>query len=231
MKTCKKCNLPKPIESFTVDVRYKDGRYPWCFECRKAWRDGRKDKQRQLHKDWSDQNRDHVRKKSREYFQNNDEARERNRAAGRIRDRERWHNDPAYRAKKNQWKNAKYRNDVAYKASRRAMSSAAHRRRFDNDPAYRQRKREDSAARAPLRNRYGRDARGKFTAAEWRALCAKYDHRCLCCGLQKPLSPDHIVPLSRSGANTIDNIQPLCHECNVHKFTKVMDFRPDWVGF
>ena len=65
-----------------------------------------------------------------------------------------------------------------------------------------------------------------YTAEEWQALCAKYDYRCLCCGEQKPLTVDHIVPISRNGSNDIDNIQPLCRSCNSKKHDSIIDYRP-----
>ncbi len=68
-------------------------------------------------------------------------------------------------------------------------------------------------------------AGGTFTLLEWTNLCARYNHRCLCCGRQTKLTPDHVVPISRGGSNTISNIQPLCGPCNSRKFTKTIDFR------
>lgn len=100
MKTCKKCNQDKPVDSFTVDVRYKDGRYPWCFECRRAWRKARKDRQLELRREWYHKDIDHARKYNREYYQNNEEARKRNRDAGRIRDRERYRSNPEVKQRK-----------------------------------------------------------------------------------------------------------------------------------
>ena len=68
-------------------------------------------------------------------------------------------------------------------------------------------------------------AEGKHTAQEWRELCERYGNKCLCCGEEKPLSVDHVIPLSKGGTNYIDNIQPLCLTCNKRKNTKTIDYR------
>jgi 5-methylcytosine-specific restriction endonuclease McrA len=62
-------------------------------------------------------------------------------------------------------------------------------------------------------------------------LKRRFKYRCVRCGafegsLWAPaLSPDHVVPLSRGGTNTIENIQPLCPPCNRWKRDKSIDFR------
>lgn len=65
----------------------------------------------------------------------------------------------------------------------------------------------------------------EFTLREWLALCESYDHRCLACGQPKPLTVDHVVPLSKGGSNSIENIQPLCQPCNSEKHVKIIDYR------
>lgn len=66
---------------------------------------------------------------------------------------------------------------------------------------------------------------GSYTSQEWEYLCELFDYRCLCCGEQKPLTVDHVIPISKGGRNSIDNLQPLCLECNLRKATKVIDYR------
>jgi ATP adenylyltransferase len=57
----------------------------------------------------------------------------------------------------------------------------------------------------------------------------KRDRRCLLCGAtakDKPLHVDHIVPRSKGGATSLDNLQTLCFECNGGKNNKDdTDFR------
>jgi hypothetical protein len=197
MKTCKKCSQDKPIESFTVDVRYKDGRYPWCADCRAAYRrekryGANRDETLAYFQQWNDEHRDRKRELGNSNYARHKEAYSAHR---RDYDRQRYHTDAAHRERKNQQRKARYQADPV------------------------ERRRRIGYALISVNTRRARIAgtNTRFTQAEWRALCAKYNHRCLCCGQKKPLTPDHVTPLSRGGSNSIENIQPLCLECNMKK--------------
>jgi 5-methylcytosine-specific restriction endonuclease McrA len=72
-----------------------------------------------------------------------------------------------------------------------------------------------------------------FSAEEWKDLKARYNYTCLRCGRQEPeikLTADHVVPISKGGAGTINNIQPLCKPCNSAKHDDTIDYRPFWQG-
>lgn len=69
-----------------------------------------------------------------------------------------------------------------------------------------------------------RRAPGSVSAAEWKRILLFYGSRCATCRASaevRPLTVDHFVPLSRGGANTWDNVWPLCLPCNLSKQTKV----------
>lgn len=82
-------------------------------------------------------------------------------------------------------------------------------------------------SRAKVRNYRTKKAGGggKHTAEEFKELCAKYNHRCLCCGKKKKLEADHVVPVSMGGSSDISNIQPLCRSCNASKNNQIADYR------
>ena len=123
----------------------------------------------------------------------------------RKRERERWHNDADLREYKRVYIRERYRNNDDHKRKQKAHSLAgAHRRR----------------ARKEANG-------GTHSAKEWRNLCAKYNHRCLCCGEAKPLTIDHVIPLVEGGTNDISNIQPLCLDCNLRKHARTIDYRPE----
>lgn len=62
-------------------------------------------------------------------------------------------------------------------------------------------------------------ARGTHTEQQWIDLMVRFDMRCVRCGCHPDPKPckDHIVPIFRGGSDGIDNLQPLCRECNSSK--------------
>jgi 5-methylcytosine-specific restriction endonuclease McrA len=93
---------------------------------------------------------------------------------------------------------------------------------------HKQNHRKQYAIHQANRRAHKAQAKGSFTPQEWEALCSYYDYTCLRCGKREPeikLTVDHVVPLSLGGANSIDNLQPLCSSCNTSKHTKTIDYR------
>lgn len=52
---------------------------------------------------------------------------------------------------------------------------------------------------------------------DWMRLIGRYDHRCAYCHERRPLTKDHIIPVSRGGRHAIGNILPACQSCNSSK--------------
>lgn len=70
---------------------------------------------------------------------------------------------------------------------------------------------------------------GSHSIKEWLLLKEHFQNMCLCCKKREPeilLTEDHIVPLSRGGTDYIDNIQPLCFNCNSKKWAKTVSYLP-----
>lgn len=65
------------------------------------------------------------------------------------------------------------------------------------------------------------------TTMEWLELKKAFKNSCLCCGeaeLVVLITRDHIIPISKGGTDSIDNIQPLCLVCNIKKRDKFINF-------
>lgn len=61
----------------------------------------------------------------------------------------------------------------------------------------------------------------ELTFNQWKEIKELYNYYCAYC-LQpfKKLEMDHIIPVSRGGGTTMDNIVPTCRKCNSLKYTK-----------
>jgi 5-methylcytosine-specific restriction endonuclease McrA len=62
---------------------------------------------------------------------------------------------------------------------------------------------------------------GTHTAAEWFTLRDSAGC-CMGCGsTDRPLTKDHIIPVSRGGCDCLQNLQPLCKPCNSSKCDRI----------
>jgi 5-methylcytosine-specific restriction endonuclease McrA len=56
-----------------------------------------------------------------------------------------------------------------------------------------------------------------LTEVQWRELLTKYNGHCAYCGKEAKLTLDHVIPLSKGGKHSIDNVVPACKHCNSSK--------------
>ncbi len=62
--------------------------------------------------------------------------------------------------------------------------------------------------------------RGKVTNKLRFWIYQRDGNRCVRCGSRENLEVDHIYPISKGGKTTPNNLQTLCHRCNVQKGTR-----------
>ena len=62
---------------------------------------------------------------------------------------------------------------------------------------------------------------------QWETLCARNAYRCYCCGLEKPLQVDRVVPVAQGGSDHISNLQPLCASCTRRKGNRIISYQDD----
>lgn len=206
-KRCTRCKKTKPLSEFYNSKKEKYGKTSWCKVCSL-------DHQRE----WRAKNNDKVRAQSkRAYYAHREDN---------IKRVMKW-------ASENPEKHNKWIDDWHKAHREKGLKSAKKWRENNKDKerakTRRWRKNNPEKARLQVETRRCRKIKavGSIETKDWIKLCEKYDNRCLRCGKQDvTLSVDHIVPLSKGGSNTIDNVQPLCVSCNSRKHTKIIDYRP-----
>ena len=67
-------------------------------------------------------------------------------------------------------------------------------------------------------NIYGVDA--TLTQEQWEDILEQYGGKCAYCRSSENITQEHIVPLSKGGAYTANNIIPACWDCNYSKRDK-----------
>ena len=82
---------------------------------------------------------------------------------------------------------------------------------------------EEVAAISRRRRARVRGAVGSHTVNQWERRKAEYGYRCAYCGKEGlKLTEDHVIPVSKGGMDTIDNIVPACKPCNSRKHNKII---------
>jgi len=64
-----------------------------------------------------------------------------------------------------------------------------------------------------------------LTSQEWIDILKEYKFKCAYCGKEFTLfdreTKDHVIPISKGGDNTKENVVPACRSCNSKKGTKI----------
>lgn len=209
-KRCRKCGEIKPLDQYQKRASANDGHAYQCKDCASAYEQARKIARREYantrYRD-NQQFREIAKQRVRQRYATNNHYRDATKQ--RVK---RWQN--IYRERVNE--QARRRYDPQKERYRKAKMLA--------DPVKRHRH-VLLRRRQWHKRRILKQAAGDFTPQEWLEMCARHNHRCAACGEKKPLTVDHVVPLSKGGTNTIDNLQPLCLPCNLRKATKSTDYR------
>jgi 5-methylcytosine-specific restriction endonuclease McrA len=207
MKTCKKCGQVKPLTEYHRQAKNPDGLQYWCKDCKRQENRDRAGYFAQRRIDKAKQ----ISAQSKERYATDPDFQERKKRLARDQKFK-----PGYRAREH----ARYYRRAA-DPNFQKKKSIQHRERRHNDAEYHRKTLHWTRLRRARIKTQG----VPFTHAEWIKLCARYNHQCLCCGETKPLTPDHVVPVSLGGSSDIGNIQPLCIDCNKRKNARTIDYR------
>ena len=69
-------------------------------------------------------------------------------------------------------------------------------------------------------------ALGTLTPADWNGIVLRQRGECFYCGADRPLTQEHLTPLSRGGSHSVGNVVGACLHCNCQKRSRtVMEYR------
>lgn len=230
-KPCTKCGEPQPLTNYSQDKRATDGKSSRCKSCDKRYREANKEQLKKSKREYYEANRERVLAECREYRLANVEKK-------RESDR-RWreNNEKQYRESKRRYrernKEAIAEYQTRYWQENREQLSEYRRAYYLNN----------LERFAELRAEYYRNNpeiwRVSFARRKARKLAAKGSHTAedirdmygsqggLCAYCETPLFDryhvDHMLPLSRGGADDWTNLALTCPECNLRKGTKTAE--------
>lgn len=206
-KTCNACREIKSIESFSVNKRNKtDGRQPKCKACNSKYYAERADKIKE--------------RVSNHYYDNHDEViARRNELRKRPEAKaKKFVQDANYRIKAKDKIN-QYHNQ--WQKQNRDKVCGYHRQWYAEH--YQEQRARMLANQHKRRARISSNGNNTLTREDIELLFDTIKE-CSYCGLNGvKLTIDHIVPISRGGANSLDNIAMACVHCNSSKGNKTLD--------
>lgn len=214
LKPCSRCKKTLPSKSFGIKLSSKTGLTAECKQCRSDSR-----KQKRLNDAEYLQNERAVRRKG--YHKNKDQINK------RVKEKYFANHEAILRERREYWsKNSdklNRRRRESYKDNPEPFVRSNLKWRSNNPEKVRAIAKSKKATRRTVE----RNAQGSLSPKEWLSVIEKYGNHCLKCKSTNKITMDHIVPLSKGGRNSIENVQPLCVSCNSRKRTKTIDYRPD----
>lgn len=225
------CGRELPLSSFGKFKEGKYGRRSKCNECR-----AKEEKGRRAQHPSTEEQKEAARRRTREWTKANPE-----RAKANAKRTYQAHPERAKAAAK-AWQNRNPEKRLAaYKRWLRSnpdKAKAASKRWRERNPdkvqalykswvaSNRERVRELNRkwhAEHPehRRSRYEATHSSDFTFDQWLELMSEFGYKCVYCGRSDvKLTMDHIIPISKGGLHTKDNIVPSCRPCNSKKGAK-----------
>lgn len=181
-----------------------------CRQYARAYRAANRDKQAEHERAWYAKNREYKAEQNRIYRAKNKERIAAEKRAYYIANLER------DRERRQKYNRARYAADPEREANRKRAYREANPQKV----------REMGIANVHRRRARESAVENTFTASDWQTLVARSKH---CHWCKKPFSKtrrpthDHVIPISKGGANTIENSVCACKTCNSRKHNRLVN--------
>lgn len=210
-KICSRCGEEKTVQEFYAQKSSYDGRQSWCIECTKAY-----NKTPDVQAKRKAYSKTEAHKQSQKKYLQSEH--------GKQHMREYEHSEARLETRRlYRQTDAKRESQIRYAHSDNGRAVYEKYRQTDTYKQYKAEWIKTPKGKAlAARSRHKRQSQirntiNDLTAEEWEDICKEQDYKCAMCGEIKPLTRDHIIPLSRGGGLTRSNVQGLCRNCNSKK--------------
>ena len=202
-KECSKCGVVKPLDEYSKDVRAKDGRFGACKECEKIRR-----------AKWESENAERVKAVRHQYNLNNkDEIAAYN--------QKHYKENHEYHIQRKRRYNKEARDKILPKKQKYYIDNRE--QELIRGKRWAQENPEKACQKTMRREALKRkNAVGKVDYTE---ILKRDGYNCHICGgevAKDDVHFDHIIPLSKGGAHSMDNIAVSHSRCNIVKGNKVV---------
>lgn len=252
-KMCPKCKNELPLVDFYINK--KTGQpYPRCKECRKRarreyyyskkgqtarkrrWETGGREKQAEYQREYRQTERgkevfkryetsEKGKTKNRRYRQSEKGGETKRRGYARRME------DPAYRERMQAyWRRVNRTQPAKDRRNKYIKSPKGREAKLRKDRKYKKSEKGLEAAKRSntRRHRLLEEVPCTLTLPEWNQIKVAQNHQCHYCGEKaETLTQDHMMPVSRGGAHTKENVVAACPRCNIKKSNKLLSEIPD----
>lgn len=184
---------------FVSNSQKKDGLHPSCKSCDKDYRELNKERIKTYQKAYK-----------KKYYQENKEKISRYNKFYKAKNKEKVEE---LRKKNKEKYNARHReylkeNEAILKVKRRE---------------YRKKNMDKHRLNEQVRSARKRTLKSTFTIDQWHKCLSLFNHQCAYCDCTEKLEQEHVIPVSKGGHYTVDNIIPACRSCNASKNNKSLE--------
>ena len=223
VKRCPKCEQEKTFDHFCKCSSRNDGLYALCKECKYEYDHKYMAEHREQNKEyakiWYNANKEYCKMRGKKNYEEHKE--QRNEYCKIYRDT---HKEQLKRSQR----------DYYVKNRERLLQQQREWKQNNSELVKEQKKLYHSSmsGKAALtRGRHKRrtsieSVKNDLTAEQWEEIKRSQSYKCAYCGKEVPLHRDHIIPVTKGGGLTKENVQGLCQSCNSKKRTKI-----DSLGF
>ena len=222
MKHCSKCFEVLPMNKYHFISQKKNvsGLGASCRGCAKDWRAANIEHLKEYNRNYQLENKDTLKAYRSDYYKKNKEK-------YKIAHKKRYDNNKKEILEYQKIYYKKNRSKVLQYHEQYYKRNKTHKKHYDSN--YRENNKEKVRYWGRLSSHKRRAAyhslKSSLTFKQWKQALSHFNHQCAYCGSTESLEQEHVIPVSRGGHYTPDNIIPACRSCNASKNNKIMQ---DW---